>query len=164
MLSFWKKRAQQCLPLFLWRGHHFGTWESLGSSPVKMSQAFQDPLICFNFLYFHPKVNTFKTPENVPLLRLRCLSRMFYNNIFAGSFLYFKPVSCWILFCENVAGIPQPFDQLPSRVGKVNAFKTPEMHLYFDSDIWDRYLTIIFVGSFPDFKFPTKINSQVRRK
>ena len=30
---------------------------------VKMSQAFQDPSICFNFLYFQRKVNTFKTPE-----------------------------------------------------------------------------------------------------
>ena len=42
---------------------HFGTCESLGSSPVKMSQAFHDPSICFNFLYFHRKVNRFKTPE-----------------------------------------------------------------------------------------------------
>ena len=55
--------------------------------------------------------------------------------IFARSFHYFKPVSCWILFCENVAGVPRPFDQLPSRVGKLNTFKTPEMRLYFDSDV-----------------------------
>ena len=27
------------------------------------------------------------------------------------------------------------FDLLPSRVGKVNTFKTPEMRLYFDSDV-----------------------------
>ena len=58
-----KKCAQQCLPQFLWRGCHFGTCESLGSSPVKMSQAFHNPLICFNFLYFNRKVNKFKTPE-----------------------------------------------------------------------------------------------------
>ena len=58
-----KKRAQQCLPRFLWRGRHFGTCESLGSSPVKMSQAFHDPSICFNFLYCYQKDNTFKTPE-----------------------------------------------------------------------------------------------------
>ena len=89
MLSFWKKRAQQCLPRFLWRGRHFGKCESLGSSPVKMSQALHDPSICFNFLYFHPKVNTFKTPENVPLLRLRCLSRMLYNSYFCGIFSLF---------------------------------------------------------------------------
>ena len=48
---------------FLWHGRHFGTHESVGSSPVKMSQAFCDPSIFFNFLYFHRKVNTFKTPE-----------------------------------------------------------------------------------------------------
>ena len=29
---------------FLWCGHHFVTCKSLGSSPVKMSQAFHDPL------------------------------------------------------------------------------------------------------------------------
>ena len=60
---FLKKSAQQCLPRFLWCGRHFGTCESLGSSPVKMSQAFNDPSICFNLLYFHQKVHTFKTPE-----------------------------------------------------------------------------------------------------
>ena len=64
MLSFLKTySAQQCMPLFLWRGSQFGTCESLGSSPVKMSQAFHDPSICFIFSYFHRKVNTFKTPE-----------------------------------------------------------------------------------------------------
>ena len=83
---------------------------------------------------------------------------------FAGSFRYFKPVSCWILFCENVAGIRRPLEQLPLCVGKVNTFKTPEMHPYFDSDIWGRCLTIIFGGSFPYSKFLTKINSKVRRK
>ena len=55
--------------------------------------------------------------------------------IFAGSFHNFKPVSFWILFCENVTGVPEPFDQLPSRMRKVNMFKTLEMRLYFDSDI-----------------------------
>ena len=29
-----KKRAKQCLPRFLWRGRHFGTCESMRSSPV----------------------------------------------------------------------------------------------------------------------------------
>ena len=38
-----KKRAQQCLPRFLWRGRHFGICESVGLSPVKMSQAFPWP-------------------------------------------------------------------------------------------------------------------------
>ena len=81
------------------------------------------------------------------------------NLIFAGSFYYFKPVSCWILFCENFTGVPEPFDQLPSYMRKVNTFNTIETRLYFDSDIWGRCLTIIFVGSFPYFKFLTKINS-----
>ena len=58
-----KKHAEQCLPRFLWHGRHFGTFESLGSSPVKMSQAFRDPSICFNFIYFHRKVITLKTPD-----------------------------------------------------------------------------------------------------
>ena len=57
------KHAQQCLPRFLWRGCNFGTYESLGSSSVKLSQAFHDPSICFSFLYLHRKVNTFETPE-----------------------------------------------------------------------------------------------------
>ena len=30
---FEKKRAEQCLPRFLFRGHHFGTCESLGKCP-----------------------------------------------------------------------------------------------------------------------------------
>ena len=41
----------------------------------------------------------------------------------------------WGLVCENVTGIPRPFDQLPLHMGKVNTFETPEMHLYFDSDV-----------------------------
>ena len=55
-------------------------------------------------------------------------------------------------------------DQLPSRVGKVNTFKAPEMHLYFDPDVWGGCLTIIFVGSFPYFKFLTKTNGKMRWK
>ena len=113
--SFWKKRAQQCLPRFIGCGRHFGTCKSLGSSPVKMSQAFNDPSICFNFLYFHRKVNTFKTPEMCLYLDSDVWAWCF-TIIFAGSFNYFKPVSCWILFSKNVTGIPEPFDQLPSRM------------------------------------------------
>ena len=60
MLSFYR---DVCLGFLVVREHHFGTCENLGSSPVKMSQAFHYPLICFNFLYFHGKVNTFKSPE-----------------------------------------------------------------------------------------------------
>ena len=162
-LSFWKNvLSNVCLG--------FGTYESLGSSSVKMSQAFHDPSICFNFLYFHQKVNTFETPEMCLYLDSDIWAGCF-AIIFAGSFYHFKPVSCWILFCENVTDIPEPFNQLPSRVRKalgkhpwVNMFKTPEMRLYFNSDVWGRGLAIIFVGSFPYFKFLTKTNSQVRRK
>ena len=38
---------------------HAKAWDS----PVKTSQAFHDPSICFNFSYFHRKDNTFETPE-----------------------------------------------------------------------------------------------------
>ena len=38
------------------------------------------------------------------------------------------------------------------------------MRVYFDSGVWGGYLTIIFVGSFPYFKFVTKTNSKERRK
>ena len=138
MLSFWKKRAPQCLPQFLWRRRHFGKCESLGSSPVKCprhSTTLWSHSICFNFLYFHWKVNTFKTPQMCLYLDSDVWAGWF-TIIFAGSFHYFKPVSCRILVCENVTGIPWPFDQLPSHMGKVNTFETPEMRLYFDSDVW----------------------------
>ena len=48
LLTRWRmiKYAQQCLLHFLWCGCHFGTCKSLGSSPLKMSQAFHDPYIC----------------------------------------------------------------------------------------------------------------------
>ena len=39
---------------------------------------------------------------------------------FAGSFHYFKPDFCWILFWESVTGVPRPFNQLLVHVGKVN--------------------------------------------
>ena len=127
---------------------------------IKMSQAFHDfrSRPSASTLYFHRKVNTFKTPEMCLYLDSDFWAGCF-TIIFAGSFHYFKPVSCWILFCENVAGIPRPFDQFPSRVAKVNTSKTPEMRVYFDSDIRGGCLTIIFVGSFSYFKFLTEINS-----
>ena len=99
-----------------------------------MSQALHDPSIdsiCFNLLYFHWKVNTFKTPKMCLYLDSEVWAGWF-TIIFTRSFPYFKPVSCRILVCQNVTGIPRPFDQLPSRMGKVNTFK---MRLYFDSDV-----------------------------
>ena len=83
MLSFWNKHTQHCLPQFLWRGRHFITCESLGSSPVKMSQAFHDPSICFNFLY--RRVNTFKTPEMCLYLDSDIAPDVYI--IFPGSFI-----------------------------------------------------------------------------
>ena len=98
--SFWKYvLSNVCLGFFDRR--HFGTYESLGPSPVKMSQAFHNPSICFNFLYFQRKVNTFKTPEMCLYLDSDVWAWCF-TIIFVGSFHYFKPVSCWILFSENV--------------------------------------------------------------
>ena len=160
MLSFWKKRAVSnvCLGFF-------------GPDAILAHAKAWDLVLwkCPRRSTILRSASTFYTSTQ-RLTRLKLLKMCLYLDsdvwagcctiiIFVGSFLYFKPVSCWILFCENVAGVPQPFDQLPLRVGKVNAFKTPEMHLYFDSDVWGGYLTIIFVGSFPDFKFLTKINS-----
>ena len=120
-----------------------------------------------------PSASTFYTFTE-RLTRLKLLEMCLYLDsdiwagcftiIFVGSFHYFKPVPCWTLFCENVAGVPRPFDQLPSRMVKVHTFKTPEMRLYFVSGIWGGCLTIIFVWSFPYFKFLTKINSKMRRK
>ena len=129
----------------LWCGRHFGTCESLGSSLVKMSQALHDfPItsICLNFLYFQRKVNTFKTTE-----------MCFYpdSDVWAGCFELFLRDLFVILSrflsgsCSDVAGVPWPFDQFPSCVTKVHKFKTPEMRLCFDSDVWGGCLTIIFV-------------------
>ena len=97
---YYNRSFPQKLNHWLWRGCHFRTCESLGSSPVKMSQALHDlsiTSICFNFSYFQRKVNTFKTPEMCLYLDSDVWAGCF-AIIFAGSFRYFKPVSCWILF------------------------------------------------------------------
>ena len=88
MLSF-KKRAQQCLPRFLWHRLHFGTCESLGSSLVKISQTFHDPSICFKLSYFHRKVNMLKTSE-VCLYLDSDVSAGCFAIIFVGSFTLVK--------------------------------------------------------------------------
>ena len=152
LLTRWSEKTCSAMSasVSLARTPFFGTCKSLGSSLVKMSQAFHDSSICFDFLYFHRKVNTFKTSEMCLNLGSDVWARCF-TIIFAGSFHYFKLVSCWILFCENVAGIPWFFDQLLSRMRKVNTFKTPELHLYFDSDVWGGCLIIYFCGIFSLF-------------
>ena len=86
-----------------------------------------------------------------------------FTIIFVGSLNYFKLVSCWIQFCENVAGIPQPLYQLPPHVGKVNRFTLLKCAFISPRTI-EADASIIFVGSFPYFKFFTKINSKVRGK
>ena len=56
------------LSRFLWRGRHFGICKRLGSSPVKMSQAFHDPSFCSNFLNF-PAPKGLKTRQKL----LKCV-------------------------------------------------------------------------------------------
>ena len=142
MMSFWKNMLSNvCLGFFgkdtifaHAKAWYLVLWKCLRRSMTLWSHSFY-----FDFLYFHWKVNTFKTPEMCLYLDSEVWAGWF-TIIFAGSFHYFKPVSCRILVCQNVTGIPLPFDQLPSRMGKVNTFKTPEMRLYFDSDVWCGFL------------------------
>ena len=109
--------------------------------------------ICFNFLHFHwnRKVNTFKTPEMCLYLDSDVWAGCF-TIIFAWSIHYFKLVSCQILVCENVTGIPRPFDQLPSHMGKVNTWCVFISTQTFEADV-----SIIFVGSFPYLSFLPKL-------
>ena len=46
-----KKCAEQCLPWFLWHRCHFGTCESLGSSPLKNVPGILWPFVHLNLLY-----------------------------------------------------------------------------------------------------------------
>ena len=60
---YYNRSFPQNLNHWLWPGRHISTCERLGSSVVKICQAFHDPSItsiCFNFLYFHRRVKTFK--------------------------------------------------------------------------------------------------------
>ena len=142
MLSFWKNMLSNVCLGFLWRRRLFGKCKSLGSSPVKMSQAFHNPSISLDLLQLfilHWKVNTFKTPEMCLYLDSEVWAGWF-TIIFAGSFHYFKPLSCWILVCQNVTGIPRPFDQLPSHMGKVNTWCVFISTQTFEADV-----SIIFV-------------------
>ena len=65
----------------------------------------QRPFDLLQLLYFHLRVNTFKTPEMCLYLDSD-VSAGCFTIIFVGSYHYFKLFSCWILFCENVPGIP----------------------------------------------------------
>ena len=63
MLSFWKNMLSNV------HLHFFGVDAILAHAKAwdlllwKCPRHFYDPSICFNFLYFHRKVNTFKSPE-----------------------------------------------------------------------------------------------------
>ena len=138
MLSFWKNMLSNVYLGFFGADAILANakaWDLVLWKCPRHSTTVRSHLICFNFLYFHWKVNTFKTSEMCLYLESDVWAGWF-TIIFAWPFHYFKLVSCPILVCENVTGIPRPFDQLPSNMGKVNTFKTPEMRLYFDSDIW----------------------------
>ena len=145
---------------FLWRRRHFGKCESLGSSPVKMSQAFHYPLISFDLLqllYFPWKVNTFKTPEMCLYLDSEVWAvdlQLFLRDLFIilSRFL----AESWSVKMSQAFHDPS-INFHASRTGKVNTFKTPEMRLYFDSHVWGRCLN--YFCCFPYFKFLTKINS-----
>ena len=121
-----------------------------GSLLFECRRCKQDPSICFNFLHFHQKVNTFKKLLKCTFTYTQTFEPDVLQLSFLGSFHYFKPVSCWILFCQNVTGIPQPFDQLhvPPRVGKVTTFKTPEISIStqtFEEDVSQLFLLDIFL-------------------
>ena len=95
-----------------------------------MSKAFHNPLICFNFFYFHQKVNKFKTPEMCLYLHSDDWTGCF-TTIFAASFHYFKPVSsgsCPVKMLQAFHNHSINFHC----AWKGNAFKTPEMRLYFE--------------------------------
>ena len=115
MLAFWKNvLSNVCLGFFgadaiLANAKAWGLvlWKCPRRSTTLRSHS-----ICFNFLYFHWKVNMFKTPEMCLYLDSDVWAGWF-TIIFVWSFHYFEPVSCRILVCENVTGIPRPFNQLP---------------------------------------------------
>ena len=90
--------------------------ESLGSAVDENLPGVPRP-----FDLLHREVNTFKTPEMCFYLDSDVWAGC-STIVFTGSFHYFKPVSAWILFCENVAGVPRPFYQL-LRVRKLNMFE-----------------------------------------
>ena len=134
MLSFWKNvLSNVCLGFFGADAilANAKAWDLVLWKCPRHSTTLRSHSIWFYFLYFHWKVNTFKTPEMCLYLDSE-VSAGWFTIIFH----YFKLVSCRILVCQNVTGIPRTFDQLPLRMGKVNTFKTPEMRPYFDSDIW----------------------------
>ena len=113
----------------------------------KMSQEFHGPSftsICFIFLYFRRKVNTIKTSEMCIYLHSDVWVGCF-TIILAGSFHYFKPVSCRILFCEKL--MLQAFHDLsinfPSRLKLLKcAFISTQT---FEADVSQLFLLDLFL-------------------
>ena len=127
MLSFWKNMLSNvCLGFFGADAilANVKGWDLVLWKCPRRSMTLRSHSICFNLLYFHWKVNMFETPEMCFYLDSDVWTSWF-TIIFVGSNHYFKLVSCRILVCENVTGIPWPFDQLPLHIGKVNTLKTP---------------------------------------
>ena len=137
-----KKRARQCLPRFLWRGRHFETYESLGSSPMKMSQAFHDPSICFNFLYFHRKVNTSTSspgPSPRRFSKWRIVGRRPWQRL---DHVVQNLQKSWRFLSRDIlrkafrrSAILKIVEEKALGTRLVNTVKTPEMCLYLDSDV-----------------------------
>ena len=73
---------------------------------------------------------------------------------FFGTDTILAHAKAWDLVCKNVPDVQRPFDllQLLYFHRRVNTFKTPEMCLYLDSDVWAKCFTIIFGGSFHYFQ------------
>ena len=160
MLSFWKNVfSNVCLGFFGADAilANAKVWDLVLWKCPRRSTTLRSHLICFNFFYYHWMANTFKTPEMCLYLDSEVWAGWF-TIVFAGSFHYFKPVSFRILVCQNVTGIPWPFDQLPSRTGKVNMFKLLKC-VFISTRTFEADVSIIFVGSFPYFTSLTKINS-----
>ena len=143
--------------------HMQKAWDLVMCSHVKMSQAFHAP-------------STFYTStERLTCLKLLKCAFTKDSDIwagcltitFAGSFHFFKrvfwldPVLWKCCLCSPTLWSTSI---TCGKLGKHVYSITPEMCLYFDSEVWGGCLTIIFVGSFPYFKFLIKINSRVRRK
>ena len=97
--------------------------------------------------------NGFKIPEMCRFTLTSTVLQLFLQNLLI--ILSFLLESSSVKMFQAFYHLSIYFEslQLPSRVGKVNTIKTPEMNLCFDSVVWGGCLTIIFVRSFHYFKF-----------
>ena len=136
---------------------HTKAWDLV----TKMPRAFHDPSIQFNFHHAWERTTSLKF--------LNCaftLTQTFEADVLQ-LFLQSLFIILSFLLESSSVKMSQVFHhtsmyfkllQSPSRVGKVNKLKTPEMGLYFDSVVWGGYLTMIFMGSFHYLKFLAKLN------